>query len=565
MRIYRPPARVLCAALLALPLGLLSTRAQAQITCTTRIDCVEKGIPFTNQSPGVAFRFLPDTVYEANQKLDIFVYDAGGLDEHSRTLTATGATVLTGPAWRWNKPIISASMTGSVLLALGNNVVTAHVCDLTGRCTDAVQQVVYALPPPGASRVAPVVRNALDPARRVAATCDGCADAVLTYSTPAYQSLDQPHGVTLMYARAQASPRGYVEVEVADNSPEQPVRMSLQVMHPAGHAVTPEIFYQGGGGSRTMAAQWDAGSYGTGALVHTAVVRSYWDSGAPLQATVPVRVIVVDERQSRFGAGWSMVGLQHVYAQSDGALITHGDGSAVFFARTGTSYQSPAGETSTLAYDDATATYTRLYPDGSQAIFGGGGYLYHQQDRLGSRTSYQWISNYQGVPVPYRITDPAGQVLVMDYHTAQGPHYGKLASVTDPGGRITYFGYWDGWENLTNVQDAAGGAALQAQYDAAAHVLTSWTDRRGGAWNVSYDHAGRLSAVLAPAVTDGGVTARATTTIRSRHAAMLPLPGTGTLGALARRVTADSAVVVVASAADSVRILADARGLATRV
>lgn len=203
MRISRLPARLARAVLLALPLVLLSARADAQVTCTTRTECVEKGIPFTNQNPGITFLFLPDTVYEARQKLEVFVSDAWGLDEFSRELTVTGGTLLTGPAWRWNKPITSAWMSASAQLVLGNNVLTARICDLTGRCSTTSRQVVYAIPPPPASRVAPVVRNALDPVRRASAACDGCSDAVLTYSTPAYVSRDQPRDITLMYARAR--------------------------------------------------------------------------------------------------------------------------------------------------------------------------------------------------------------------------------------------------------------------------------------------------------------------------------------------------------------------------
>lgn len=268
MRIPVLPRALLRVALLVLPLGLLPAPATAQLTCTSRTDCVEKGIPYTNQDPGMSFRSLSDTVYEARQEVVVFTYDAWGLDEYSRRFTISGGTLLIGPTWRWNKPVTSGYITAIVQLAPGPNVLTAKVCDLTDRCTEQSREVVYQMPPPAPGRVAPVVRNALDPGRRAAATCDGCSDAVLAYSTPTYVSLDQPRGVTLMYARSQAAPHGYAELEVTEISPEAPVRMSIQVMHPAGNAVTPEIFYEGGGGARTMAVQWDASSYGTSALVH---------------------------------------------------------------------------------------------------------------------------------------------------------------------------------------------------------------------------------------------------------------------------------------------------------
>jgi hypothetical protein len=110
--------------------------------------------------------------------------------------------------------------------------------------------------------------------------CDGCFDAVVSYSTPAYTSLDHERSLTLMFANAQARPTGFVQVDAADQSTsDSPALMSLRLQHANGSWVTfingsQEVFYNAGWGAVRLAAQWDASAMATGAYSYTAVVRS---------------------------------------------------------------------------------------------------------------------------------------------------------------------------------------------------------------------------------------------------------------------------------------------------
>jgi YD repeat-containing protein len=275
--------------------------------------------------------------------------------------------------------------------------------------------------------------------------CEGCFDAVVTYSTPSYTSLDQERNLTLMFANAQARPTGFLQVDVTDNSTsDRPTRVSLRVRHPNGSWVTftnglQEVFYQSVWGTLRVAGQWDASGIATGAYSYTAVVTSYWADGSSMTSSTPVRVLIVNERNSPFGLGWSIPGVQRLHVQADGAaVIAGGEGSAVRFGRTycGTdpytgiyscSYTQAAGDFSSLVYisSGGTTFYQRRYRNGTVINFDAGGQQTYMPDRFGNAT----IFGYTGGRLT-SITDPAGKVTTLGYHT-----YGGLAWIRDPGGR----------------------------------------------------------------------------------------------------------------------------------
>ena len=520
-----PILRLLVMLLLAVPAGALSAQ-----------DCRFTGDPTCppDQPPTVGISFGP-----ANGNLvtvDIYASDDYGL------LPGTFRLWVNGVAETWHLAAGNGGTTGSarneVFMVSGTNTFTARICDdrstdpALEQCTTTTQTYQYTPPPPAPQRAAPVIS--------LAPHNEGFRDLTqgsvnLTYSTPEYVSLDQGRGVTLLYASGQASPRGFVQVDATVNTQEAPARLSIQVINPWGSAAGPETFYEGGTGEHRLAAQWDASGYATGALVHTVRVRAWWSDGTFHESTSPVRVIIVDERRSRFGAGWTLPGIQRLYVQSDGVLLTEGDGTAVFFASGVNGLGTPAGDFTRLAYSTATGTYTRTYPDGATAVFSGSGYLQWTEDRFGNRTTILWTPNAEGIPVPYRITDPAGHATELGYHTAAGSHYGKLNSIRDPGGRLTYLGYWDGWDNLTHIQDPTGAGGLQVVYDGAGHRALRWTPRGSGEWAAEYDAHGTLGVLRAPQVnTDAGAVRPATQSV-SLPAAVLAAAGKGAYATPASR------------------------------
>jgi RHS repeat-associated protein len=340
-----------------------------------------------------------------------------------------------------------------------------------------------------------------------------CFDGVYTYTTPAYVSMDTPRSVTLVYRSNQARAMGFVQVNVGDVSTVKADKTSLRLKRPDGSFVTftndsTELFWVGDAGNTgRLAGQFDASSLATGVHNYSLVLTNYWTSGGISHSvTVPVKVLIVNEKDSPFGWGWSMAGLQLIHANGDTLLaITEGDGSIAMFRRascpSGCTYTSPAGDVSILTSRASIGgdgiKWDRTYPDGSVASFNSSGLLSFAKDRFGNQTTYSYTSNRLT-----SITDPAGKVTTIAYGGDN-----KIETITDPGARVVTFTV-DGSLNVTAIQEPGGGNAFHsATYDGS-HVLTGHSDKRGGAYKLAYDFAGKLAADTMPSIIADGGTVR---------------------------------------------------------
>jgi len=381
--------------------------------------------------------------------------------------------------------------------------------------------------------------------RAVAKCALDCLDMVAGYSTPPYFSRDIPHSVQLVYRSAQAKPMGMVQVDATDTTTVPPVKMSILLKRSDGTFVTfvngsTELFYAWGTGANRLAAQFDASSLATGAYVYTVVIRSWRSDGTFRENNVSVRLLILNETNSPFGAGWSIVGLQRLYPQADGGLvITGGDGSIAYFARLTTScqpfgggtlcttsYASPNGDFTSLVRDSITGgtslyPYRRYYPDGAYAYFDPTLRMALVGDRFGNKTTY----GYDASNLLVAITDPTGKAASLGYAS------NRLRWIKDPGGRTDSITI-DASGNLSQIKDWAlstgclCGQALQFQYDAS-HRIVHRSDRRGGGWGFTYDFAGKLAADTTPPVTANGQSVRLTGGYASVEQRILINPTTG--------------------------------------
>jgi RHS repeat-associated protein len=410
--------------------------------------------------------------------------------------------------------------------------------------------------PLAAQRVAPQISTAPHhPGFRDA----GAGTATLSYATPAYVSRDQPRSAALFYTSGQAAPLGFVQVDATDASGDAPQRMTITVVNPWGYAVTPELSYAAGSGANRLAAVWDASGYGSGALVHTVVVRSYWADGTVLESSASVRVPILNEAGSRFGAGWGMAGLQRLVFQADGLFVVNGDGSGTFFTTCpGCGYTAPEGDFSTLAAIPGGG-YTRTWPDGTRVVFRADGLMSYRENRLGERDTYAWGATSDGVAVPVSVTDPVARQITFGYTPT-----GYLSTITDPGGRVSQVQY--SGVDVYRIIGPDGRAAFTATYGT--HQLSGWTDPAGGQWNVAYDRGRGLATLTAPqvATTDAGVT-RPVTTLHSLMDAVLVQPGYGFSGqpASPRVIPANVRVSASDPRGNTTQVTVDRFGAATRI
>lgn len=143
-----------------------------------------------------------------------------------------------------------------------------------------------------------------------------------------------------------------------------------------------------------------------------------------------------------------------------------------------TGYSSPTGDFSSFEKLD-DGTYRRTMTDQTIYEFDRAGRLVRMSDRNHNTTEWEYDPDGN----LYRWIDPVGLVTTLNYSA------GKLASVTDPAGRVTAFEH-DSSGNLMTITDPDGSSRV-FDYDAD-HRMTGETDKRGNHEQARYDFAGRV-------------------------------------------------------------------------
>jgi RHS repeat-associated protein len=467
--------------------------------------------------------------------------------------------------------VYDITLSGSVAAAVGDNVLTAEACSAGGCGRDSVHVFRYT-----AAQAAPVL--GLDPTNQDW-LLRSPSEVSTAYATPAYFSRDHARGVVLTYASGRASPVAFVQVDASDYSSTPPSQMMLWVLDSNGAKVpglngsTTNVYLSGNGTSR-LGLRFSATSLPTGVYGYTAVVRSYWPDGSFQETTAPVRVMVVNDYDSPYGAGWYVAGLQRIFGQGNSSLLVdNGDGTAELVAYTGTTpdgvrhYLPPAGDFTTLTYSTVggVGRYTRMAPDSSTVVFDASGWMTQAKNRLGVGSTYTyWGAGSGRANLLASITDAAGKVIQLADST------GLLSAVTLPDERVVRMGYATSTgpsPNLARITDPDGVAALLPHYSSSVpHLLDSWTDRAGGAWSLAFDAQREVRTVTTPAasLSVGGTPQSSSTQVRSLAAAVVPATATSQATPAARVTPGMAWMTVVAPNGDSTSVQFDHWGAAWR-
>lgn len=317
-----------------------------------------------------------------------------------------------------------------------------------------------------------------------------CFAGVYAQSTVPYFSMDTPRNVTLVYNSDRVNPRPFVHIDVNPDTGFSPAEYRLQVKVNGAFItfVNGESllrFAYPGRLKARLGAQFDASSYATNVYPMDILVTAYYSPTSIITTTLSTKLIVVNETSSALGAGWTLSGIQRFYPQSDGsALVTEGDGSAVYFAKVGNVLTPPAGEYSRLGTNSSSG-WTRTYPDGSLALFDNTGKMTQLKDRFNNATTII----YDGGGRVVQLQDPAGKILILSYG-ANG-----LATIQDPGtpARVTTVTV-DGSRKLTTLQDP-DNISTRFTFDAALQ-LTSVIGRRADTTQLAYDGPSKRMIVI---------------------------------------------------------------------
>ncbi|HEX9938189.1 MAG TPA: RHS repeat-associated core domain-containing protein [Longimicrobium sp.] len=440
-----------------------------------------------------------------------------------------------------------ASATSSAVLTLqpGANQFKAVVRDSAGNVADTARATFTYTPA--------VSRVGEDRVRRPGLCAVSCFEATLGYSSPAYTSLDTQRSFSLLYSSAHAQPRGMVEVDVAVGAGPVPTKIGLRLLNAAGAAVplfgtsTQTVaYYSGSTGTNRVSAWFNADSLATGTYRYTAEVLRHYGSTLSTD-TMMVRVIVVNEADSRFGVGWSIAGEQKIAIPSGamdpaGVTLVDGTGNAVFFSAPSTcgssgacTYLSPPSEFNTLVR--TSDRYALLSPAGDSAVFTLAGKIARTVDRFGNTSTYYYYDVTCAWCSPGNfgnVQDPAGKYFALAYNEGNGAYTVHLAS-----GAGQFSVVLDANRDVVGIYDADGVLALAPTYSG--HRLTGYTDRAGNRTDLTYDAWGKVASVIGPAFRAQGSTAwRDTTHFVSHERGVLPGTGLGTFSSPAGSVSPDT-------------------------
>ncbi|HXG45461.1 MAG TPA: hypothetical protein VNJ71_11950, partial [Gemmatimonadales bacterium] len=328
-----------------------------------------------------------------------------------------------------------------------------------------------------------------------------CGDLLVTHGMPGYQTLGKDRSLTLLYTSTQAAPRGLVPLAVTQGSlAPNAVYAELWINRGAGLVHSGASGNWGGwaNGTRQIVLNYDASNDSTGVYPITVSVANVYDGGNQ-GTTISGNLIVINRKASRFGAGWSLAGVEQLYfnqpvgTTQGGILWVAGDGSAKLYSKlTATTWVAPAGAyRDTLVYSSAAQTYTRTLQHGIQVVFDAQGRHIQTVNRTGHVTQFFYsgtTTRVDSIKVP-----PAGRprtTYKLVYDVA-----GKIDSIADPGGRGLNLTVAGGL--LTAARDPEPSLVTGFAYDGAGRMLTR-TSPRGFTTRYEYANGVRLTKVNEP-------------------------------------------------------------------
>jgi len=359
---------------------------------------------------------------------------------------------------------------------------------------------------------------------------------VLAYDAGSYTSGGVTRGVSLVYNSEHARPTAsaHIDAKVDYRAYDRVIAVSLRMQQwtadgSPGAQAGREAYYQKGPFKQRLAWRTDSNS-ATGAFRYAAVVRSQFADGGVTEKRQFVRLLLINQKNSRYGVGWSIAGVQrlHVAQFDSGIVVNEGNGVARFFANGACTsaecaYATPAGDFSLLVKNLASNTYVRTFPDGSTNTYSPNGLMTRASDRFGNATVFEWQQTQDAAKewVLSRIVDPFGHATTFAY-TADG----YLSSITSAGRTVTFT--HNAARDLTMI---SGPKMLKLAYTSE-HLLSSCTVAYPSGpettWTVAYDQFRKVGEVKAPAVTVGGVTVNPVTTHRSVELVAVPKATEGT-------------------------------------
>lgn len=395
--------------------------------------------------------------------------------------------------------------------------------------------------------------------QQVALCANACFAVTQAVATPPYFSLGTPRSVSLVYHGDRMAVRPFVFADVTPaTGTNAPDTLTLQVKNELGNLVTftngetQLRFTNPALGTVRLGGQFDASSYTTGAYAFKVVTTAHYPNVGSVTHytetdTIPMKLLVENERNSPTAKGWMVGGLQRLYVQSDSTLVlTQGDGSVMYFAKSGASYTSPRGDYSSWAVSGSgtSGTWTRAFPDSTKIRFNGSGQMLWMADRVGDTVRYDYdvSSRLTCVHDPILSDGSGGTACIRLYYNAT---YGidSIVSPGKPGSISRKVVITRGADSTLQTATDPDGLSTNFRYDASKRLSTA-INRRGDTTSYVYDATSwKLSRVIFPRVpfdAGGGNTTTDTSSVSYRAWQIVGVPTSATSSPPAVPIIPDS-------------------------
>ncbi|HEU0051982.1 MAG TPA: hypothetical protein VFQ39_02350, partial [Longimicrobium sp.] len=332
-----------------------------------------------------------------------------------------------------------------------------------------------------------------------------CGDLRLAHGLPAVRVLNKVRAPTLVYNSQHASPSPIVSlnytVPTGTASPVTQVTARVRFHAASGAQRLYTSVYPAwtAGQTRRVAVLVDASTDSTGVYEYDfEILRQHADGS--VVATVPAsgRLAVVNRKNSPFGAGWWVAGVEALAPRADGSLLwIGGDGSTrLYQPLTDTSWTAPpVDRADTLKrrwVTDAAGTpvrrWVRVLPGRAEVRFDSAGRHVETVNALGHRTLFVYsgprlarigLPGAAGYSYHFEFANTGGTLSRVLSPTGTGYRYtmvatdaaGRVGRITDPSGDSVRFGYADATARVRSRTDRRGFTTLY-HFDAGARLTT---------------------------------------------------------------------------------------------
>ena len=333
-----------------------------------------------------------------------------------------------------------------------------------------------------------------------------CGALRVVHALPTTTTFGKPRTPVLLYNSTHAAPGAIIAADVTITGPV-PASIEVTVKIPNKGPIQRSFPWDPAwtdGQPRRISVAIDAVAMtlttGSDAVlvVDTVEFKATSAAGAPLaQVTKTGLLAIVDRRDSPFGSGWWLDGLERfvsVPGNSNVRLWIGGDGSTRVYTYQGTKYwlATPAPSRPDTLESDSSGVWRRHLPNGAYVEFDQFGTHTKTVDVFGRRTVFNYTT-LNGRLVPSTITLPVQSGTVPTYVFGYAPdpaQIWRVSQVTAPpvnGSRVVTLSTGTG--RVSNITDTTGVTSFRYN---ATQQLTQRINKLRDTTNFAYDEAGLL-------------------------------------------------------------------------